>query len=155
MSFRKNRSSSLVIMIATIVMIVLLGTAVGCSKTPATLEEYYDVHPDQLQKEVDDFKNSLSSDDFSDSSLTVSGNRIKMTGVMNFNLDEVDTDTKQLIISTLEDYLNDLGSARQMAAAVKDTESITGIKGITLTMIYADNRGRELASITYDANGIA
>ena len=41
-----------------------------------------------------------------------------------------------------------------MMEAIKATEEATKINGITNTIVYADNTGREIISVTYDANGI-
>lgn len=141
-------------MAAVVAACFALCAALGCSSSPTTLEEYYDAHPAELQKETQDFENSLPSDTFSGSSVEIKENHIIMTGQLTFNFSELDAETQQTMVSAVNEYLNDSTNVASMSQAAKDTEDATGIDGITISIVYTDNTGRLITSATYSSDGI-
>lgn len=131
-----------------------LCATIGCSGSPATLEEYFDAHPDVLQSEVADFESALSGDEFAGSNVEVKDNHIIMTGALNIDLDDFDATTQQSLLTALEDYLKEPAGIEAMVQSVKNTEEATGIEGITITIAYTDKNGRDLTSATYGSGGI-
>ena len=140
--------------LAAVAACFALCAAIGCSSAPATLEAYYDAHPADLQKEIQDFESSLPSDTFSGSNVEVKDNHIIMTGELNFDFSTLDDQTQQKMLSAVSEYLTSSENTEMLSDAVKNTENATGISGITLTIAYTDNAGRDLVSQTYDSQGI-
>ena len=152
MSFAATSSKFLRGLFLAVLGILLVG-AVGCTKAPETLEEYYEIHPDQLQKEIDDFESGLSGGDFAGSSVEVKGNEVVMTAALNMDFNDLDAETMDFLIATVEESIASSGTYDDMSTAVKNTEEATGIEGIKITIAYTDKNGTPLASASFDANG--
>ena len=126
----------------------------GCSSSSGTLEEYYDAHPEEWQKESQIAENGLNRDVYSGFSVEVKGNNVTWTFQLNYDFSEIDAETQKTVLSGADEYFRNSQSTSDMMEAIKATEEATKINGITNTIVYADNTGREIISVTYDANGI-
>ena len=140
--------------LAAVAACFALAAAMGCSSSSGTLEEYYDAHPEEWQKESQIAENDLNRDVYSGFSVEVKGNNVTWTFQLNYDFSEIDAETQKTVLSGADEYFRNSQSTSDMMEAIKATEEATKINGITNTIVYADNTGREIISVTYDANGI-
>ena len=99
-------------------------------------------------------ENGLNRDVYSGFSVEVKGNNVTWTFQLNYDFSEIDAETQKTVLSGADEYFRNSQSTSDIMEAIKATEEATKINGITNTIVYADNTGREIISVTYDANGI-
>ena len=163
----KSGSWMRVVAALVIVAVAFLFFTNGANKQPATLQEYLNQHPQELQQiqsaaneTAAELTNSTLGIIGAQGSVSVKGNQLTVTITTSLNVNGLVSERAADIFNLiggdrlLGSLLSNGSNNASTAQMIQELENELGINGITMRFVVADSQGFEICSQTWSNRGL-